>query len=120
MELWLRQKGREPLREQSNSRPGAVLGPDQALPIMSGTTEVGSYGFADNTRACLPLPLGPPCLLPHILSPAFYTSPEPSVSLGVSITPHKKPTLEFKAAISSLPNEPSLTSLPAQGPKSFT
>lgn len=49
---------RERIWDQSNSRPGAVLGPDQALPIMSGTTVVGSYGFADNTRACLPLPLG--------------------------------------------------------------
>lgn len=64
---------------------------------------------------------GPPCPLPHTFSPAFYTSPEPSVSLGASITPHKKPTLEFKPlSISSLPNEPSLTSPPAEGPKSFT
>ena len=48
------------LREESNSRPGAVLGPDQTLTITcwSGTIELGSYGFADNTRACLPLPLG--------------------------------------------------------------
>lgn len=63
------------LGDQSNSRPGAVLGPDQALPVMSGTTEVGSYGFADNTRACLPLPLGvtmPPS--PHTQPCFLYLS----------------------------------------------
>jgi len=59
------------LRYQNNSRPGAVLGPDQALPIMSGTTEVGSYGFADNNRACLPLPLGATMPPPPHIQPCF-------------------------------------------------
>lgn len=46
---------------------------------------------------------GPPYLLPHILSPAFYTSSQPSASLGASITPHKKHTLEFKATLHFFP-----------------
>ena len=46
---------------------------------------------------------GPAYLLSHLLSPAFYTSPEQSVSLAASITPHKKPTLEFKATLHFFP-----------------
>ena len=36
---------RERTADQSNSGPGAVLGPDQARPIMSGTTVVGELWF---------------------------------------------------------------------------
>lgn len=56
------------------------------------------------------------CLLPHMHSLTSYTSPL-RAGLGAPITPHQKPIQELKATV---PNGPSPTSPPAQGPKSST